>query len=148
MKAEDIDLEKEQVFETPIEGFEFSDSNRAEYKKSELKAIAKRQGGEIKYLDEELMYWRYCRPIQAPQPKTRPMTHFEILKLDAVFKHNQSHVICNNWFSSMSIENHTYCLRSDFQKAETPEDVVWKKLEVEAFENDEKAIKLPWSKSE
>jgi len=147
MKAEDIDLEKEQVFETPIEGFEFSDSNRAEYKKSELKAIAKRQGGEIKYLDEELMYWRYCRPIQAPQPKTRPMTHFEILKLDAVFSVRWVEVE-PFWQVHRDIEMWTYCLRSDFQKAETPEDVVWKKLEVEAFENDEKAIKLPWSKSE
>ena len=132
MKAEDIDLEKEQVFETPIEGFEFSTSEFFDGSTHRsLKAVMDIEG-QWDYFDTKGGRWPYCRPTQTPQPKTRPMAHFEVLKLDAVFKHNQSHVICNNWFSSMSIENHTYCLRSDFQKAETPEDVVWKKLEVEA----------------
>jgi hypothetical protein len=121
------------VFKTPIEGFEFSnDELLRTFSNGELKAVLDIRG-EWDYFDELGNKWLYCRPIQAPQPKTRPMTHFEILKMDAVFKNTRNSNIGNTWNSAYdNTEEHTYCLRSDFQKAETLEDVVWKKLEVEA----------------
>lgn len=88
---------------------------------------------EINLVQDRIMGALAGTDFETPQPKTRPMTHFEILKLDAVFKSTRNSNVGNTWNSAYdNTEEFTYCLRSDFEKAETLEDVVWKKLEVEA----------------
>ncbi len=129
----EIDLEKEQVFTEPLEGYEFRDSDWKNWSEIEgLKAIAKDDEGVIYFFDEALVKWNYCRKIQeTPKPKTRLLTHFEILKMDAVFRITGDNVLGTSWASSRNIECYEYCLKSDFQKAQSFKDVVWKPLTTE-----------------
>ena len=131
----EIDLEKEQIFSEPLEGYEFRFDEDDWVKKEKLKATIKNETGVIAFLDEELCEWTYCRKIQeTPKPKTRPLTHFEILKMDAVFRAEDMagrHIITNDWSSEREVEKWGYCLKSDLQKAQSLEDVVWKPLTTE-----------------
>ena len=58
-----------------------------------------------------------------------PLTHFEILKLDAVFMDVRDGEMQTGWSSDTLISNWRYCLTIDYIGAVTPEDVVWLKLE-------------------
>ena len=67
-----------------------------------------------------------------PIPEKIPLTHFEILKLDAVFMDVSDDEIRTGWSSERSIHQWRYCLTIDYIGAVTPEEVVWMKLEREA----------------
>ena len=64
--------------------------------------------------------------------KSIPLTHFEILKLDAVFMDVSDDEIRTGWSSERSIHQWRYCLTINYIGAVTPEEVVWMKLEKEA----------------
>ena len=95
--------------------------------------ILKNNEDELIFLDQDLARWSYCRKIQeTPKPKTRPLTHFEILKMDALFRNKRNGNISNRWNSHHDyIEENEFCLTVDFQKAQSLEDVVWKPLTTE-----------------
>jgi len=123
----EIDLEKEQIFTEPLEGYEFDHHFRGS-----LKAIMKDDSGQLHFFDEECGRWSICEKIQeTPKPKTRLLTHFEILKMDAVFRFKKTNAIGSAWHNHMDAEDCEYCLKSDFQKAQSLEDVVWKPLTTE-----------------
>jgi len=89
---------------------------------------------EINLVQNRIMGALAGSDFETPQPKTRPMTHFEILKLvdsGIYFRCKRTGNVYADWGTNLVIDEWECCLRSDFQKAETLEDVVWKKLEVE-----------------
>jgi len=62
-----------------------------------------------------------------------PLTHFEILKLDAVFMDVRDNEMSNHWDNTRaSLPDWRYCLTIDYIGAVTMDDVVWLKLEREA----------------
>ena len=61
-----------------------------------------------------------------------PLTHFEILKLDAVFMDVSDDEIRTAWSSDFYIPDWRYCLTIDYIGAVTMDDVVWMKLERES----------------
>ena len=67
-----------------------------------------------------------------PIPEKIPLTHFEILKLDAVFMDVTDDEITTAWSSERNIPNWRYCLTIDYIGAVTMDDVVWLKLEKES----------------
>ena len=129
-----IDLEKEQVFTEPLEGYEFRLHEDDVWQRGEkLKVITKGDGDTLTYFDVDLCRWFHCRKIQeTPKPKTRPLTHFETLKMvGAKIYFNSGTDVFTVWSSNYTIEEFTFCLGSDFQKAQSLEDVVWKPLTTE-----------------
>ena len=58
-----------------------------------------------------------------------PLTHFEILKLDAVFMDVSDKEIRTGWSNERTIPDWRYCLTIDYIGAVTMDDVVWLKLE-------------------
>ena len=89
---------------------------------------------EVSFVEGRIMGALAGTNFETPKPKTRPLTNFEILKMDAVFKINKANgdlILTSEWISERDIENWEYCLKSDFQKAQSLEDVVWKQLTTE-----------------
>lgn len=123
----EIDLTKEQVFTEPLEGYVFDNHHRGS-----LKAIMKDDTGQIHFFDEECGRWSICEEIDPPKPEKVQLTHFEILKMDIITREKGFEVLSNFWNTAFNIEACEYCLKSDFQKAPTLEDVVWLKLERDA----------------
>ena len=64
-----------------------------------------------------------------PIPEKIPLTHFEILKLDAVFMDVMDDEITTAWSNERNIPDWRYCLTIDYIGAATMDDVVWLKLE-------------------
>ena len=132
MKAEDIDLSVDKVFNPPIEGFEFKDYKGDWVKNDRLYAVLNecvhkfitRCSGQV-----ESNSYSDCRPIAKPEPKTRPMTEFERLKLDAIYK-TKSGMMFEYWPNNTDVRTCLYCLRVDFRKAENLDDIEWMKMEV------------------
>jgi hypothetical protein len=89
---------------------------------------------EVSFVEGRIMGALAGTNFETPKPKTRPLTHFEILKMDAVFRAEDMagrYIITNEWSSEREVEKWGYCLKSDLLKADSLEDVIWKPLTTE-----------------
>lgn len=110
---------------------EIDDRNKLSEEQIEILKELRFDTLEISFVEGQIMGALAGTDFETSKPKTRPLTHFEIFKMDAVFKQNWSTNIGNTWNSSFSVEDYEYCLKSDFNKAQSIEDVVWKPLTTE-----------------
>lgn len=138
MKAEDIDLSVDQVFEEPLDGFEFTDCETpldSEWRRYFLKGVMS-ANGKSNYWDERLTCWKYCRPIAKPEPKTRPMTNLEVFQLmpigTVLFLDTDTDSIGTGWCTMvMGIKPRKYTIIDQaFKDLKNLDDIEWMKMEV------------------
>jgi hypothetical protein len=133
-----IDLTKSNVWDVPLQGYEFSD-NGSDWHDGELYAVIMREAYSYRVLvaDERSNCFKLCRlkAMEKAIKPSRPMTAFEVLKLTqsaVYFKDELDGEVTNRCSSIMNLGDIVYCTGETFQAAENMEDIEWLPLETNA----------------